>query len=50
MRRKRSSYLDEQPSEVEEIAGDLDEQQSVVGKRSVAESPVRKGADLLSSS
>jgi hypothetical protein len=35
---------------VGEIAGNLDEQLSEVGKRSVVESPVRKGVDLLSSS
>jgi hypothetical protein len=50
MRRRRWSYLDEQPSEVGKIAGDLDEQPSDVGKGSVAESPMRKGADILSSS
>jgi hypothetical protein len=35
---------------VGKIAGDLDEQPSEVGKRFMAESLVRKGADLLSSS
>jgi hypothetical protein len=35
---------------VGKITGDLDERPSEVGKGSVAESPVRKGADLLSSS
>jgi hypothetical protein len=35
---------------VGKIAGDLDEQPLEVRKRSVAKSPVRKGADLLYSS